>query len=43
MVHHLSMNIGNRRIAATVEFWFIARVYGFEEADVEELIGSRDW
>ncbi|MFI0512068.1 hypothetical protein RKD19_001222 [Streptomyces canus] len=25
------------------EFWFIARAYGFEDADVEELIGTRDW
>ncbi|MET7733178.1 DUF5713 family protein [Streptomyces sp. NPDC005402] len=25
------------------EFWFIARTYGFEDADVEELIGTRDW
>jgi Family of unknown function (DUF5713) len=25
------------------EFWFIARTYGFEDVDVEELIGTRDW
>ncbi|MFE3031623.1 DUF5713 family protein [Streptomyces canus] len=25
------------------EFWFIARTYGFETADVEELIATRDW
>ncbi|MFF7047104.1 DUF5713 family protein [Streptomyces griseorubiginosus] len=25
------------------EFWFIARTYGFEDADVEELIATRDW
>ncbi|WP_028807567.1 DUF5713 family protein [Streptomyces canus] len=25
------------------EFWFIARIYGFETADVEELIATRDW
>ncbi|MEU0407532.1 DUF5713 family protein [Streptomyces griseorubiginosus] len=25
------------------EFWFIARTYGFENADVEELIATRDW
>ncbi|KUM88363.1 MULTISPECIES: DUF5713 family protein [Streptomyces] len=25
------------------EFRFIARTYGFEDADVEELIGTRDW
>ena len=25
------------------EFWFVARVYGFADADVEELIAPRDW
>ncbi|MCS0599676.1 DUF5713 family protein [Streptomyces sp. LP11] len=25
------------------DFWFVARAYGFEEADVEELIAPRDW
>ncbi|MFH9468614.1 DUF5713 family protein [Streptomyces clavifer] len=25
------------------DFWFIATAYGFEEADVEELIATRDW
>lgn len=25
------------------DFWFIASAYGFEDADVEELIASRDW
>ncbi|MGW3291913.1 DUF5713 family protein [Streptomyces sp. NPDC001002] len=25
------------------DFWFIAKTYGFETADVEELIGTRDW
>ena len=24
-------------------FWFVARAYGFETADVEELIATRDW
>ncbi|MFI5821874.1 DUF5713 family protein [Streptomyces rishiriensis] len=25
------------------DFHFVARAYGFEDADVEELIGTRDW
>ncbi|MFI0263989.1 DUF5713 family protein [Streptomyces sp. NPDC017056] len=25
------------------DFWFIARAYGFTEADVEELIATREW
>jgi hypothetical protein len=25
------------------DFWFVASVYGFTDADVEELIGTRDW
>ncbi|KOT38001.1 hypothetical protein ADK41_17385 [Streptomyces caelestis] len=25
------------------EFWFVARAYGFADADVEELIAPRDW
>ncbi|MEV1067686.1 DUF5713 family protein [Streptomyces sp. NPDC050263] len=25
------------------DFWFVARVYGFEDADVEKLIATRDW
>ncbi|MFJ7074218.1 DUF5713 family protein [Streptomyces sp. NPDC098781] len=25
------------------EFWFVAQAYGFEDADVEELIATRDW
>lgn len=25
------------------EFWFVASVYGFTNADVEELIAGRDW
>jgi hypothetical protein len=25
------------------EFWFVARAYGFADADVEELIAGRDW
>ncbi|CAL9639143.1 MULTISPECIES: DUF5713 family protein [Streptomyces] len=24
-------------------FWFVARAYGFADADVEELIAPRDW
>ncbi|MFC4516421.1 MULTISPECIES: DUF5713 family protein [Streptomyces] len=24
-------------------FWFIARAYGFEDADMEELIVTREW
>jgi hypothetical protein len=25
------------------EFWFVATAYGFGEADIEELIATRDW
>ncbi|MFE9021191.1 DUF5713 family protein [Streptomyces sp. NPDC007808] len=25
------------------EFWFVADAYGFADADVEELIATRDW
>ncbi|MDX3538104.1 DUF5713 family protein [Streptomyces sp. MB09-01] len=25
------------------DFWFVASAYGFADADVEELIASRDW
>ena len=25
------------------DFWFVASAYGFAEADVEELIATRDW
>ncbi|WP_372406281.1 DUF5713 family protein [Streptomyces luteireticuli] len=25
------------------DFWFIARVYGFTNADMEELIATREW
>lgn len=25
------------------DFWFVAQVYGFADADVEELIATRDW
>jgi hypothetical protein len=25
------------------DFWFVARAYGFAEADFEELIATRDW
>ncbi|GAA0439847.1 DUF5713 family protein [Streptomyces luteireticuli] len=25
------------------DFWFLARVYGFTDADVEELIATREW
>ncbi|WP_416980137.1 DUF5713 family protein [Streptomyces sp. T028] len=25
------------------DFWFIARAYGFTDADIEELIATRDW
>lgn len=33
--------IGREAIAE--EFWFVAQAYGFAEADVEELIATRDW
>lgn len=25
------------------DFWFVARAYGFADADAEELIATRDW
>ncbi|MFF4799127.1 DUF5713 family protein [Streptomyces sp. NPDC001351] len=25
------------------DFWFIAQAYGFEDADAEELIATREW
>ncbi|MEV4114290.1 DUF5713 family protein [Nonomuraea sp. NPDC049695] len=25
------------------DFWFVASAYGFADADVEELIATRDW
>nr|BFE79970.1 DUF5713 family protein [Planobispora longispora] len=25
------------------DFWFVASAYGFTDADVEELIATRDW
>ena len=25
------------------DFWFIARAYGFEDADAEKLIATREW
>lgn len=25
------------------DFWFIAQAYGFDDADVEELIATREW
>ncbi|GAB2861247.1 DUF5713 family protein [Actinoallomurus bryophytorum] len=25
------------------DFWFVASAYGFPEADVEELVATRDW
>ncbi|MEU8343387.1 hypothetical protein SAMN05443665_106119 [Actinomadura meyerae] len=25
------------------EFWFVATAYGFDEADIEELIAPREW
>ncbi|WNM32025.1 DUF5713 family protein [Streptomyces sp. Li-HN-5-11] len=25
------------------DFWFVARAYGFEDADAEELIATREW
>lgn len=31
------------REAIGEEFWFIAKTYGFENADVEELIAPREW
>lgn len=26
-----------------MDFWFIAETYGFEDADLEEVVGPRDW
>lgn len=31
------------REAIGEEFWFIAKAYGFHDADVEELIATREW
>ncbi|MFI7407674.1 DUF5713 family protein [Streptomyces sp. NPDC049627] len=32
------------RIEAVAEdFWFVANAHGFADADVEELIATRDW
>ena len=31
------------REAIAEDFWFIAKAYGFTDANVEKLIGSRDW
>ncbi|CAL9637595.1 hypothetical protein SUDANB108_06280 [Streptomyces sp. enrichment culture] len=31
------------REAIAEDFWFVARAYGFADADVEELIATRDW
>ncbi|WP_309095957.1 DUF5713 family protein [Streptomyces sp.] len=31
------------REAIAEEFWFVARAYGFADADGEELIATRDW
>jgi Family of unknown function (DUF5713) len=25
------------------DFWFVASAYGFPEADIEELVATRDW
>ncbi|WP_231386875.1 DUF5713 family protein [Nocardia sp. BMG111209] len=25
------------------EFWFVARAYGFDDADADELISGREW
>ncbi|CAL9618627.1 DUF5713 family protein [Streptomyces sp. enrichment culture] len=33
--------VGRELIAE--DFWFIAQAYGFPDADVEELIATRDW
>ncbi|MFF1546800.1 DUF5713 family protein [Streptomyces sp. NPDC058291] len=33
--------VAREEIAA--DFGFVARAYGFEDADVEELIATRDW
>ncbi|MFJ3670093.1 DUF5713 family protein [Streptomyces sp. NPDC090106] len=31
------------REAIAEEFWVVARAYGFEDADIEELVATRDW
>lgn len=31
------------RDAIGEEFWFVARAYGFADADIEELIAPREW
>jgi hypothetical protein len=31
------------REAIAENFWFVADAYGFADADVEELIATRDW
>lgn len=31
------------REAIGEEFWFIAKAYGYEKADAEELIATREW
>nr|WP_095878463.1 DUF5713 family protein [Streptomyces sp. TLI_235] len=31
------------RQAIAEDFWFVASAYGFSDADVEELIATRDW
>ncbi|WP_149552133.1 DUF5713 family protein [Streptomyces marokkonensis] len=31
------------REAIAEEFWFVARVYGFADADAEELVAPREW
>ncbi|NYV74072.1 DUF5713 family protein [Streptomyces sp. UH6] len=31
------------REAIAEDFWFVASAYGFTDADVEELIATRDW
>ncbi|YCK42346.1 DUF5713 family protein [Actinomadura sp. ATCC 39365] len=31
------------REAIAEEFWFVATTYGFPEADIEELIATREW
>ncbi len=40
--HDSEIETGARECIAE-DFLFIAHEYGFEEADVEELIGTRDW
>ncbi|WP_329222846.1 DUF5713 family protein [Streptomyces sp. NBC_01485] len=31
------------REAIAEDFWFVAQAYGFADADVEELIATREW